>query len=107
MNGDEYIHRPTLNSTVIKMADRLRYVSMYAGIDGAVMEERRRGRELLSEAQASLEVARREQTKTALQLQRSQRKVCVRKLIIIPSLAERPYFSLSLSLSLSARTRTT
>ena len=83
MNGDEYIHRPTLNSTVIKMADRLRYVSMYAGIDGAVMEERRRGRELLSEAQASLEVARREQTKTALQLQRSQRKVCVRKLIII------------------------
>ena len=58
------------------MADSL-VVSIYAGIDEAVMEERRRGRELLNEAQASLEVARREQTKTALQLQRSQRKVCV------------------------------
>ena len=39
-------------------------------------EERRRGRELLNEAQALLEVAKREQMKTALQLQRSQRKVC-------------------------------
>jgi hypothetical protein len=49
--------------------------SLQTRIDEAVMEERRRGRELLNEAQASLEVARREQTKTALQLQRSQRKL--------------------------------
>ena len=45
------------------------------GIDSAVMEERRRGRHELSEAQSLLEVARREQAKTALQLQLAEKKV--------------------------------
>ena len=47
-----------------------------AGIDEAVMEERRSARHQLSEAQSLLDVARREQAKTALQLQRAERKVC-------------------------------
>ena len=46
-----------------------------AGIDSAVMEERRKGRRELNEAQSLLEVARREQSKTALQLQLTERKV--------------------------------
>ena len=53
-------------------------VCVCPGIDGAVMEERRRGRDIMNEAQDLLEVARREQTKTALQLQRCQRKVFIR-----------------------------
>ena len=40
------------------------------------MEERRSGRHQLSEVQSLLEVARREQAKTALHLQRTERKVC-------------------------------
>jgi hypothetical protein len=49
--------------------------SLQARIDGAVMEERRKGRRELSEAQSLLEVAQREQAKTSLQLQRAQRKL--------------------------------
>ena len=45
------------------------------GIDSAVMEERRKGRHELGEAHSLLEVARREQSKTALQLQQAERRV--------------------------------
>ena len=48
---------------------------LYTGIDSAVMEERRKGCQELSEVQSLLEVARREQAKTALDLQRTERKV--------------------------------
>ena len=41
------------------------------------MEERKKCRHELSEAQSLLEVARREQSKTALQLQQAERKVNV------------------------------
>ena len=47
----------------------------HTGIDSAVMEERRKGRHELSEVQSLLEVAKREQAKTALELQRTERKV--------------------------------
>ena len=49
---------------------------MYVGIDSAVMEERRKCRHELNEVQSLLEVARREQAKTALELQKTERKVC-------------------------------
>ena len=39
------------------------------------MQERKKCRHELSEAQSLLEVARREQSKTALQLQQAERKV--------------------------------
>ena len=45
------------------------------GIDAAVMEERRKSRHELGEAHSLLEVARREQSKTALQLQQAERRV--------------------------------
>ena len=40
-----------------------------------MMQERKKCRHELSEAQSLLEVARREQSKTALQLQQAERKV--------------------------------
>ena len=52
------------------------YMYMYVGIDSAVMEERRKCRHELNEVQSLLEVARREQAKTALELQKTERKVC-------------------------------
>jgi hypothetical protein len=49
--------------------------SLQARIDSAVMEERRKGRHELGEAHSLLEVARREQSKTALQLQQAERRL--------------------------------
>lgn len=49
--------------------------AIWLGIDSVVMEERRKCRHEVSEVQSLLEVARREQSKTALQLQQAERKV--------------------------------